>query len=383
MQPYYCDMVKTDEEHATIKGLMLYRCARTDCGRTFWSYSDSIKIPCRHVRGTVETLVNRVVDAFKPNRKQRRAAAAAKPAVSNGPKPVGNAQKIWNLGKALAEWAADRRSVSEEAYAARLDVCNACPHRDDTKCKLCGCYLAAKARAVAWHCPAFKWEGDIGMSQLLCVIPFTHTSQRQDLVMLMQSASRSTKLTVLDCVGDYVPFAAEDVVKAPNFDEGLRTVCDGKYYAYAFMQPHVRGSQLLSGMLWAQQLSSAGIVTPVYSATRKRVTAENKKAGNFYWRNVPAASPEMFLITQETVEKLGLPPQLDDFTWALHIYSMHARMQGVPVVEAWTCQQTQDPPPLNMPSETVLSTLAARFGPYWDMLHNDARVRLPSTPPAS
>ncbi len=378
MTPNYCQMVKTDEEHATIKGLFKYRCSQPDCGRAFWSYNADIKIPCRHVRGTVEQLVDRVVGVFKPNRKQRRAAAKQRPAINKGPQPPGTAQKIWNLAKALADWVADPRSVSKEAYQARLEVCSTCTYRDDTKCKLCGCFLAAKAKAAAWHCPAFKWDGDIGLDQLLCVIPFTAASQRQDIVMLMQSAKPSTKITVLDCVGDYVAFADEAVVRAYSPLQGLGSLCLGtNYHAYAFMQPHVRGTQLLAGMLWAQQLSDAGLVMPVYSDTRRRITAENKKAGNFYWRNIPAVSPEMFLITRKAIAH-GLPPAVSDLAWAMHLYSMDLRLNGIPVVEAWTCQQTQSPPPLRNPPDDVLRILRENFGPYWDMLHNDSRVRLPS-----
>lgn len=74
---------------------------------------------------------------------------------------VSAAAKAWNVAAALAGWAADRfRHVDRLTYAARLTACDTCPQRSGDFCSLCGCRLARKAKARAWHCPLGKWPGD-------------------------------------------------------------------------------------------------------------------------------------------------------------------------------------------------------------------------------
>jgi hypothetical protein len=48
--------------------------------------------------------------------------------------------------------------ASPEVKAARLAVCDACPHRlKSGRCAKCGCFLAAKAAVAAEVCPIGKW----------------------------------------------------------------------------------------------------------------------------------------------------------------------------------------------------------------------------------
>lgn len=47
--------------------------------------------------------------------------------------------------------------VSKEAYQARLEVCSLCPQRNNNRCAVCGCNLAAKAQLKADGCPLMLW----------------------------------------------------------------------------------------------------------------------------------------------------------------------------------------------------------------------------------
>ena len=69
-------------------------------------------------------------------------------------------------GKALAELIADYvASLPEELRAApeeqarRLAVCRECAELFDGTCRLCGCYVAARAAKAGMRCPAVpgKW----------------------------------------------------------------------------------------------------------------------------------------------------------------------------------------------------------------------------------
>lgn len=64
-----------------------------------------------------------------------------------------------NLGKALVGFIADGgKSVTEEQLEQRLLVCSDCPQRRNTRCAVCGCYLAAKAKLASQACPLGLWE---------------------------------------------------------------------------------------------------------------------------------------------------------------------------------------------------------------------------------
>lgn len=385
MEMLTCQMANTGELHPTVPNLFRYKCQREDCQRYFWSYTDNIKISCRHKRNIVETVVAKTKQLFtpKPRTRQERRAAASKKRRQPGITPPSAGQKLWNISQSLAEWAAEPGNVSKEAYEKRLQTCNDCPFLRDTSCGICGCFIAVKAKAKAWHCPAFKWDGDIGTDQVKCVIPLQTDEERQDLVMLMQNAQMASRITVLDCIGDYVPFGDERVMRVSNIYDGLRENYESyetKPYAIIVMMPRARGTNVLPGLLWAQQLADAGIVMPVHSATKTRAVTADPSRGKLSWRPVPTVSSDMFLITTATIDKLGMPEPFDDFMWSMQSYSLRARMSGISVVEAWTCAQQQDPKPLLVPSAETVAKLAAYAGPFWDILLTDSRVRLPDTP---
>jgi hypothetical protein len=66
--------------------------------------------------------------------------------------------QAWNLAAALTAFVADGfRTVSKEAYEARLNICNRCDERRGTSCLQCGCRLAWKASGRAFKCPLDKW----------------------------------------------------------------------------------------------------------------------------------------------------------------------------------------------------------------------------------
>jgi len=39
----------------------------------------------------------------------------------------------------------------------RMKICNTCPHYDNPRCKLCGCFMIAKTKIPQARCPAGKW----------------------------------------------------------------------------------------------------------------------------------------------------------------------------------------------------------------------------------
>lgn len=67
-------------------------------------------------------------------------------------------RQVWNLATSLADFVVDRcRTVTEDEYRQRLEVCDACEERRDNRCTKCGCYLSLKARGRAFRCPLDKW----------------------------------------------------------------------------------------------------------------------------------------------------------------------------------------------------------------------------------
>jgi hypothetical protein len=67
-------------------------------------------------------------------------------------------RQAWNLARALADFVADgMKTVSEEEYQARLEICDGCDQRRGNRCLKCGCRLTLKARGRAFRCPLDKW----------------------------------------------------------------------------------------------------------------------------------------------------------------------------------------------------------------------------------
>jgi hypothetical protein len=309
---------------------------------------------------------------------------AAKRQKRGEPQPPTVKSMLWDLAKSIQAYIASPENVSQEAYEKRLAVCGSCQYRNNSSCQLCGCQVQLKALVKVWHCPAFKWEGDVTPGQVRCIILLTAESEKQTLVEMVQAAARPAELTVMDCLGTYVPFATEQVIRAANWYEGMRALPEGPK-AYAFTRPHVRGSNLLGGLLWVQQLGQVGIVMPVYAATRDRM--QPAKQAPRYWRPIPSVSGDVFLITAETIRKIGWPyggSDGDGLDWAMRLYSLEARLAGIGVGESWTCTQNQSPPALPQPTGGLQRHLETKFGRYWDMLMSDSRTRnvLPPPPPA-
>lgn len=74
----------------------------------------------------------------------------------NPPPPV--RKQLWDLTKSLAAFVSDGlKLVSKEEYRDRLEVCDGCEHRRNTRCNKCGCSLALKARGRAFECPENRW----------------------------------------------------------------------------------------------------------------------------------------------------------------------------------------------------------------------------------
>ena len=67
-------------------------------------------------------------------------------------------RQAWNLARSLADFVADGcKTVSEEEYRMRLEICDRCDQRRGNRCLKCGCRLSLKARGRAFKCPLRKW----------------------------------------------------------------------------------------------------------------------------------------------------------------------------------------------------------------------------------
>ena len=74
------------------------------------------------------------------------------------PKPPSLPRQAWNLARSLAYFVADGfKTVTQDQYRERLEICDACQHRRDNRCLKCGCRLSLKARGRAFKCPENKW----------------------------------------------------------------------------------------------------------------------------------------------------------------------------------------------------------------------------------
>lgn len=47
--------------------------------------------------------------------------------------------------------------ASKEEVKSRLDICNGCEFKKDTRCSQCGCFLTYKVGLSAETCPKGKW----------------------------------------------------------------------------------------------------------------------------------------------------------------------------------------------------------------------------------
>ncbi len=54
----------------------------------------------------------------------------------------------------------DEEKVSEETYAARLEICKGCGELKDGLCAVCGCFVELRAAKRRMDCPREKWLSD-------------------------------------------------------------------------------------------------------------------------------------------------------------------------------------------------------------------------------
>jgi len=67
-------------------------------------------------------------------------------------------RQAWNLARSLADFLADGcKTLTQEQYRARLEICDRCDQRRGNRCLKCGCRLSLKARGRAFKCPLGKW----------------------------------------------------------------------------------------------------------------------------------------------------------------------------------------------------------------------------------
>ncbi|MEZ6064052.1 MAG: hypothetical protein R3C19_27210, partial [Planctomycetaceae bacterium] len=67
-------------------------------------------------------------------------------------------KQAWNVTQAVASFLADGcRTLDEDAYRRRLEICEDCEQRQGNRCMSCGCQLLVKARGRAFQCPLGKW----------------------------------------------------------------------------------------------------------------------------------------------------------------------------------------------------------------------------------
>ena len=50
------------------------------------------------------------------------------------------------------------RTTPSDAYRGRLEICRACQHHTGVRCRLCGCFTAAKAKLLHERCPVGRWN---------------------------------------------------------------------------------------------------------------------------------------------------------------------------------------------------------------------------------
>ena len=78
------------------------------------------------------------------------------------PSPLGVAV---NFGKAMIRNALNGgKTASAETQAARLALCNICPHLTaERRCahRACGCWIDAKIKLASESCPIKKWESEL------------------------------------------------------------------------------------------------------------------------------------------------------------------------------------------------------------------------------
>lgn len=73
--------------------------------------------------------------------------------------PQAGLSAAWALVRVVRRALLDdgRVLADEQTHYQRLLVCQGCPHAQENRCTLCGCYLSIKTTLAASECPAGKW----------------------------------------------------------------------------------------------------------------------------------------------------------------------------------------------------------------------------------
>ena len=71
-------------------------------------------------------------------------------------------QQIKNITLDLANVVAYAKTngkikANESVIQRRINVCKTCPHLDNVRCNVCGCFVSIKAGLEATSCPLKKW----------------------------------------------------------------------------------------------------------------------------------------------------------------------------------------------------------------------------------
>jgi tetratricopeptide (TPR) repeat protein len=68
--------------------------------------------------------------------------------------------------KSMAKFLASAmKTVPDSTYQQRIQTCVACEHHTGLRCRICGCFTAAKARMVHENCPLGKWPYFVDIRQ--------------------------------------------------------------------------------------------------------------------------------------------------------------------------------------------------------------------------
>jgi len=65
--------------------------------------------------------------------------------------------RILRFLKALAKYILSGKTVSNDVYKFRLNICNVCKDKCGKTCCICGCYINKKAKWSTESCPKNKW----------------------------------------------------------------------------------------------------------------------------------------------------------------------------------------------------------------------------------
>ncbi len=86
---------------------------------------------------------------------QAPAQAQANPKGTTGP---GLLRMALSATKSMAQFAGSGfKTTPQEIQRRRLQTCTPCEHHTGMRCKICGCFTAAKSRLLHESCPIGKW----------------------------------------------------------------------------------------------------------------------------------------------------------------------------------------------------------------------------------